>query len=189
MILGFKKSRGDNMKITVITSSAHKTGTSALLANQFIKGATESGHEIFRFDAAFKNIHPCIGCNTCLTKNNGCVFKDDMEDLNPHILEADLIVFVSPIYYYDINAQLKAVIDRFYANNEKLQGNKKTLLLVTMADDISKSGEGALLSFTNMAEYMRWEVIGSIVGINCGDLEAIKKTEFPEKAYELGKNL
>ncbi len=103
------------MKITIITGSAHKNGTTAYLADQFCKGAIAAGHEIYRFYAAVQNIHPCIACEKCHNNNGGCVFKDDMELLNPHLLEADAIAFVSPIYYYDINAQLKAVIDRFYA--------------------------------------------------------------------------
>ncbi len=109
------------MNVTVITGSAHRHGTSALLADKFIEGAKEAGHEVFRFDAAFKNIHGCIGCDTCNKKADGCVFKDDMEELNPHLLESDVIVFASPIYYFNINAQLKSVIDRFYANNSALQ--------------------------------------------------------------------
>lgn len=53
------------MKIVVITGSPHKKGTSALLADEFIRGAKEAGHEVSRFDAAFENVHPCIGCNKC----------------------------------------------------------------------------------------------------------------------------
>ena len=62
------------MNITVITGSAHRNGTSALLADKFIEGAKEAGHDVFRFDAAFKNIHGCIGCDTCNKKGNGCVY-------------------------------------------------------------------------------------------------------------------
>ena len=53
------------MKILVVTGSPHKAGTSTLLAEQFIKGAAEAGHEVCRFDAAFKNVHPCIACERC----------------------------------------------------------------------------------------------------------------------------
>ena len=53
------------MKIVVITGSPHKNGTSALLAAEFIKGAAEAGNEIYRFDAAFSQVHPCIGCDHC----------------------------------------------------------------------------------------------------------------------------
>ncbi len=176
------------MKITVITGSAHKKGTSALLADKFIEGATEAGHEVFRFDAAFKNIHGCIGCDTCRTKGDGCVFKDDMPEINPHLLEADALVFVSPIYYYNINAQLKAVIDRFYANNEALQGGKKAALLLTMADEEMESAEGPTVFFKHFCNYMQWENAGTIAATACWTRADIEATDYPRQAYELGKS-
>ena len=177
------------MKITVITGSAHKQGTTAYLADEFIRGAKEAGNEIYRFDAGLVNIHPCIACETCNTKHNGCVFKDDMETLNPHLIEADMVVLVSPIYYYDINAQLKAVIDRFYANNSELQGNKKTILMVACADDTMESVDGAVVSFKRFASYMNWNVAGMVTANNSWTLDDLKNTEYPEKAYELGKSI
>lgn len=177
------------MNITVITGSAHRNGTSALLADKFIEGAKEAGHEVFRFDAAFKNIHGCIGCDTCNKKGNGCVYKDDMEELNPHILEADVIVFASPIYYFNINAQVKSVIDRFYANNSALQGNKKTALLLSMADNTTESAEGPEIFFKHFADYMSWENLGVISATNSWTRADMEKTDFPQKAYELGKSL
>ncbi len=177
------------MNITVITSSAHRKGTSALLADKFIEGAKEAGHEVFRFDAAFKKIHGCIGCDTCNKKAGGCVFKDDMEELNPHLLEADVVVFVSPIYYFNINAQLKSVIDRFYANNSALQGKKKTALLLSMADVSTASAEGAEHFFKHFANYMGWDNLGVISATNSWTRADMENTDFPQKAYELGKNL
>ena len=50
------------MKVLVITGSPHKNGTTAALAEQFIAGAKAAGHEVTRFDAAFKQVHPCIAC-------------------------------------------------------------------------------------------------------------------------------
>lgn len=88
------------MKVLVITGSPHKNGTSAHLVQSFIKGAEEAGHEVCRFDAAFKNVHPCIACDHCNKTGNGCVFKDDMEVLNPMLFEADVVAFAAPIYYY-----------------------------------------------------------------------------------------
>ena len=99
---------GKRMKILVITGSPHQKGTTAVLAEQFIKGAEEAGHDIFRFDAAFHDIHPCIACERCHTTDKGCTFQDDMQELNPKLLEAEAVVFVSPVYYYAINAQIKA---------------------------------------------------------------------------------
>ena len=177
------------MNITIITGSAHKNGTTAYLTEQFIKGAEEAGHTIYRFDAAYKSVHPCIGCEKCHGGNFRCTYKDDMAELNPHLLEADAVVFVSPIYYYGITAQLKAVIDRFYANDAALHGNKKTVLMLTMADTTLESAEGALASFKDMTNFLEWEIAGTVVGVNCWTLEMLMETEYPQQAYELGKFL
>ena len=82
------------MYIVMITGSPHRHGTSALLADEFIRGATESGHTIFRFDAAFECVHPCIGCDTCRRGKKPCVFQDGMNYLYLELKKADMIVFV-----------------------------------------------------------------------------------------------
>lgn len=178
------------MNILIITGSAHKKGTSSYLADRFIKGATEAGHKICRFDAAFKNVHPCIGCDSCQTEGQGCVFKDDMQELNPKLLKADVVVFVSPIYYYNMNAQIKTVIDRFYANNSVLKGAaKKALLLLTCGDETDESVEGPILSYKGMVKYLEWENAGILSAKASYVLDDIRDTKYPEQAYELGKNL
>ena len=177
------------MKVLVITGSAHRKGTTDVLAEQFIKGAAEAGHEVCRFDAAFKKVHPCIACEKCHNTDLGCVFKDDMEELNPHLLASDVIAFVSPIYYYDVNAQLKAVIDRFYANDAALHKNKKAILMVAMADDTMESADGAVASFKGMTNFLEWDVAGILAGVDCGNVDALNKTDYPKQAYEMGKNL
>ncbi|WP_295089576.1 flavodoxin family protein [Ruminococcus sp.] len=177
------------MKVLIITGSAHKNGTTAYLTEQFIKGAEETGHEIYRFDAAFKDIHPCIACEKCHDGTLGCVFKDDMQELNPHLIEADTIVLVSPIYYYGFSAQLKAAIDRFYANDAVLHGNKKAVMMVTMADTSIKTANGSIESFKGMTDYLEWEIAGTVIGVNCMTLDMLKNTDYPQQAYELGKSL
>lgn len=177
------------MKVLLINGSPHKNGTTAMLEEQFKKGAIEAGHEVIEFDAAFHSVHPCIACEKCHEGDSGCVFKDDMEELNPHLISADAIIFVSPIYYYDINAQLKQVIDRFYANDDKLHGHKKTALMVALADNQIKSAKGAVTSFENAAEYLEWNVIGTVIAVGCGDAKALKNTSFLQEAYNLGKNM
>ncbi|MCI5500217.1 MAG: flavodoxin family protein [Clostridiales bacterium] len=180
---------GNQMKIVVITGSPHRHGTSALLADRFIQGAREGGHEIFRFDAAFQDLHPCLGCDRCRQGDKVCVWKDDMTGLNPHLLAADMIVFASPIYYYDWSAQLKLAMDRFYGLGEALRVPKKSALLLTMEDDTMESAAGAILSYQGMTNYLGWERVGVISALGCGDLEAMEKTSYPQEAYELGKSL
>lgn len=177
------------MKITVITSSAHRNGTSARLADEFIRGAEEAGHEVYRFDAAFKKIHPCIGCGKCQTGDGKCVFQDDMQELNPHLLSADMVVLVSPIYFFDVNGQMKVTIDRFFANNMALYGMSKKIALITTMMDGAPAAEGADTTFRQIAELYQWEIAGIINAEHAGDVEALMKTDYPRRAYEFGRSL
>ena len=80
------------MKIVMMTGSAHRNGTTATLADRFQQGALDAGHEVYRFDAAFQDVHPCIGCDKC-RRTGTCTFAaDDMKLLNPHLLAADAVV-------------------------------------------------------------------------------------------------
>lgn len=177
------------MKVLVITGSAHRNGTTAALAEQFIRGAEEAGHTVVRFDAAFKKVHPCIACEQCHDTAGGCVFQDDMEELNPQLLAADAVALVSPIYYYGMNAQIKVVIDRFYANDAALHGPKKAVLLVAMADESMDSAEGALASFGGTVRYLGWQDAGTLVARGCADAAALQRTDYPRRAFQLGLGL
>lgn len=69
------------------------------------------------------------------------------------------VIFVSPIYYYGMTAQIKAVVDRFYANDEALHGSKKSALLLTFADDTVESAEGSAATFKSMTNYLEWRFL------------------------------
>ena len=182
---------GDNkMNILVITGSPHKKGTSALLAEEFIKGAQEKGHKVFRFDAAFEELHPCIACESCKTGEKKCIYKDGMEKLNPELFDADMVVFVTPLYYFGFSSQIKMVIDRFHANNHKIiNTNKKAMLLATSAASNDWTMDGLVTNYKNILRFLGWENAGMLLATGCPVRETIEKTDFPKKAYELGKNL
>lgn len=176
------------MKVVMITGSPHKYGTSATLANQFEQGVKDAGHDIFRFDAAFQSIYLCIACDQC-RKDDQCIFHvDDMKTLNPYLLEANVIVFVSPIYYFSISAQIKTVIDRFYANDDALKGNKKAILITAMADTESIAASGANASFNQMLKYLKWENAGILNAKNASIASDLSE-EDRKKAYNLGRDL
>jgi len=130
------------MKITIITGSPRKNGTTSLLAEEFIRGAKEAGHDVFLFDAAFEKIAPCVACDRCQVNGAKCVQNDSMEKLNPELLAADFIVFITPLYYFGMSAQLKLAIDRFYANSSKLETGKKTILLAAAHDNENWTMQG-----------------------------------------------
>ena len=85
-----------------------------------IRGAQEAGHSCTVIDAAHANLHPCTGCVRC-GYEGPCVQKDDVEKFRREILEADMMVFVTSLYYYGMSAQLKTLIDRFCAFNSSIQ--------------------------------------------------------------------
>ena len=89
----------------------------------------------------------------------------------------------------DQRSELKLAIDRFYANSTALRTPKKAVLLLTMEDDTMESAAGAVLSFQGMTNYLGWERVGVISALSCGDLAAMERTDYPQQAYELGKNL
>ena len=82
------------MKVLVITGSPRKHGNSSKLADEFISKCKNLGIEVFRFDTAFKNIHPCIACEKCHSGDGSCAFKDDMEELRPRLIESDGVVWL-----------------------------------------------------------------------------------------------
>ena len=176
------------MKILVITGSPRKNGNSATLADHFIKGAKEAGHEVVRFDAAFKKVHPCVACNSC-GMNGPCVFKDDFEFVREHIIGADCVVFATPMYYFGISAQLKTVIDRFYAINGSIHVPKKAVLLMTYANTAASEAVPIKSHYEVLLKYLGWTDAGQVIAPGVWPVGAIRHTRFPEQAYRLGKSI
>lgn len=188
VIISNNKKGGKKMKILVITGSPRKNGNSNTLADNFIKGAQEAGHTVVRFDSAFKNVHPCIACNKC-GMNGQCVFRDDFEFVKANIIDSDAVVFATPMYYFGISAQIKAVIDRFCAINGQISKPKKAALLMTYADTSEKEAQPIINHYEVLLNYLGWTDIGKIIAPGVWVEGDIMNTHYPQKAYELGKNL
>jgi len=178
----------DKMKILVLTGSPRKGGNSATLADNFIKGATEAGHSVTRFDAAFKKVHPCIACNKC-GMDGPCIFKDDFETVRENIVDADVVVFATPMYYFGFSAQLKTVIDRFYAINGQIHRPKKAVLLMTYANSAASEAEPIKKHYEVLLNYLGWQDAGQVIAPGVWPIGAINHTAYPQQAYELGKNI
>ena len=177
------------MKVTVITGSPHKKGTSALLADEFIRGARETGWETFRFDAAFENIGPCLGCDRCGMGSAPCVQKDAMHTLLPELLDSQAVVLVTPLYYFGFSAQIKRVIDRFYSKTGALTGGKKVYLLATSYDAQDWTMNALTVHYETLAKYMGWQDAGRVLAVGCGVRSDVERSDFPRQAYELGRTL
>lgn len=177
------------MDIVILTGSPRKNGNSSFLANQFAKGAKESGHQIFQFDCAKHKIDGCLACNHC-GMDGPCVLKDDFEIVRPHIVSADMVVFATPMYYFGMSAQLKKVIDRFYAINGQIKGSgKKSAYLMTYANTNLQEAEPMLLHYKTMVDYLGWEDMGTVVAPGVWAASSVQNTKYAEEAFQLGKSL
>lgn len=177
------------MKIVVLTGSPHRAGTSALLADRFIAGAQEAGCVVFRFDAAFEDLHPCLGCEKCGYGSSPCIYRDSMDKLNPELLAADMVAFITPLYYFGMSAQLKMVIDRFYANDIHLNGHKKAILMVTAYNPRAWVMEGIKAHYKTMLHYLNWTDSGQLFALGCNVRSQIERSDYPQQAYDMGRFL
>ena len=178
------------MKITVITGSARKNGTSNYMADEFIRGAEESGHEVYRFDSARADVKNCLGCNACGMGTKPCIHKDDFVELKEHLLNSDVVVFVTPIYYFGMSSTLKKVIDRFYSIDPQIKnGNKKGILISVQHAQVEAVKEPINAHYQAILSWLNMENIGIINAIGIESVEHLKQTPYPKQAYELGKSL
>lgn len=177
------------MKIVVLMGSPNENGSSAHLAENFMRGAKEQGHTVKKINAAHVNVSPCTGCIAC-GYEGPCAQKDDMEKIRPEILDADMLVFVTPLYYYGMSAQLKTLIDRFCAFNSSIQRKhmKSALLSVAWNND-SWTFEALEAHYKTLVKYLNLEDCGMVLGKGCGTLSMTRQSQYPGQAYRLGKSL
>lgn len=175
------------MRIVVLESSPNKNGDSNALAGYFIKGAEEAGHIVHVLDVARMNIRPCISCYGGQKKGH-CVLPDDMKIVEKEIYDADMVVYVTPVYFYDMSAQLKIVVDRLHCCYKNLAG-KKSLLLATAYrdDDEVMSYLGNL--YHGLVRYMNFHDLGAIMARGCESTEIVHNSSYAKQAYELGRTL
>lgn len=105
------------MKILGLSFSPRPGGNTVVLLNQALSGARDEGAETELYTVAGKDIKPCDGCWAC-RETGECHIKDEMQDLYAKLLEADGIIFGSPVYFYNMTGQGKTVIDRTIALNK-----------------------------------------------------------------------
>lgn len=177
------------MKIVVLEGSPNRQGSSNMLADSFKQGAEEAGHTVEIVDAAHLNIHPCTGCIHC-GYEGPCVQKDDVEIIRPQILNADMLVFVTPLYYYGISSQLKILIDRFCAFNSSIQRrHMKSALLAAAWNSDDWTFEALKSHYQTLVRYLNLKDMGMVLGAGCGTPSMTRNSNFPQQAYMLGKKL
>lgn len=174
--------------ILILAGSPRKNGNSAMLCKEFAKGAEEAGNTVELMYLRDKKINFCIACYHC-KKEGICSINDDMAEILDKMDKADVIVMASPVYFYSINAQMKALIDRVVARWLQIK-NKEFYYIITAAEDKSFVKDCTLECMRGLAKCLKGSVEkGYLFGGGVYEAGKIKDTPFMQQAYEMGKNV
>lgn len=176
-------------KVLVISGSPRKGGNSDLLCDEFIRGAAEAGHNAEKIFIAHKNIKYCNGCGVC-NNTHKCVINDDMQDILPKLVDTDVIVLATPVYFYSMDGQMKTFIDRCVPRYEEIS-DKDFYFIVAAADEDKKMMERTLEGFRGFTEdcLSGANEKGIIYGTGAWRIGEVKNTSAMSEAYIMGKSI
>jgi multimeric flavodoxin WrbA len=174
-------------KVLILSASPRRGGNSDMLCDQFMLGAREAGNQVEKMFLQDKNIHFCQACMECQSNGGVCAQNDDMAEILDKMVQADALVLATPIYFYSMNAQLKALIDRTCPRYTSIS-NKKAFLIATSHDNRKESADATIAGFRGFLECLNnVEEAGIIHGtgvLNMGDIKGKPEMAI---AYEMGK--
>jgi len=182
-------------RVLILASSPRKNSNSTILALKAAEGVRAEGGEADVVEIGHLKIAPCNACDSCLTKPEaGCAIKDDMQPLYAKIRAAQGIIFATPVYWFNMSAQMKLVIDRAYAIQDKEYfafTGKDVGVILTYGDvDVFASGGvNALRSFQDICAFAKANLVGTVYGTANKAGEVQTNEELLQKAYDLGKKL
>jgi len=176
-------------RIVVLSGSPRKDGNTARLTEAFIEGAEAAGKEISLFRVAGLQIGGCRGCGHCFKNQGVCIQQDDMQPILDALRKADALVLASPVYYFSVSAQLKLVIDRFFALLEIGMAVQRAALLMTCGDSSEDAAAPSISMFRQICEYQKWEEAGIIIAPSLHSPGEIEGRAELEQAKRLGERM
>ncbi|MBN2334561.1 flavodoxin family protein [Candidatus Bathyarchaeota archaeon] len=182
-------------RVLIVTASPRKNSNSTILALKAAEGVKSVGGEADVVHIGKLKIAPCDACDACrATPEAGCVIKDDMQPLYQKIEDAQGIIFATPVYWFNMSAQMKLFIDRTYAVHGEggyaFTGKDVGVILTYEDEDVYASGGvNALRSFQDICAYVKADLVGMVYGTvgKPGDVQSNGK--LLQKAYDLGREV
>ena len=177
-------------KVLIISTSLRGGSNSDILAKECEKGAKEAGHEVEYISLKGKDIRFCIGCLTCQTKGS-CVLTDDVAEIMEKVLAAEVIVYATPIYYYEMSGQMKTLLDRMNPMYPMDYAFRDIYMIATAAENDDGTFEKAYNGLKGWVDcFEKAELKGLVTGggISAPN-EAGNHKIAMQKSYELGKRL
>ena len=177
------------MNILILSGSPRRGGNTKLMAEVFAKGAAEH-HHVEIVSVSDVKVNPCLGCNACFkNETHACVQKDDMSLIYEKMNHADMLVIASPVYFYGLSAQLKAVIDRCHNPIRDTFRIKKMALLLVGAATLPELFDSILAQYQLSLNFFKLEDAGRVLVRSIKDKGDIKNTNALNEAFELGQQI
>ncbi len=176
-------------KVLILSSSPRSNGNSEYLCKMFAAGAKEAGHEVEMVKLRDKKINYCTGCGYCFKNKGKCTQKDDMQELGDKLIQSDVIVFATPVYFYAMTAQMKTFIDRtcaFYT----LVKDKEVYYIITAAEngvDVMQTTITELRGYTECFE--NTTEVDVLLVDNVWEKGEAETSTHGITAFQMGKNL
>lgn len=178
-----------NKKVIVISASLRANSNSASLAQKFAQGAKDAGNDVDVISLKGKNIAFCMGCLACQSTGS-CVIKDDAIDITEKVLNADVVAWATPIYYYEMSGQMKTLIDRMNSLFPRDYKFRDIYLLASAAEEEEYVPERAIAGLQGWIDcYEHAELKGVIFCGGVTEPGEIAENEKLNTAYEMGRNI
>ncbi len=180
-------------KILAVIGSPRRNGNTHILVSKIAEGARSKSAIVNELFLGELTIRECDGCHICW-KGNECSKNDDMRTIYPRIIQSDVIIFGTPVYWYGPTALMKAFIDRFVyfncpENRQKIR-NMSAVIAIPFEEECLETAMPVVEFFQKCLEYLQVRLIGKIVapGVS-GKGEINQKSELLHQAYELGRTI
>ncbi len=180
-------------KILGVIGSPRKRGNTHILVSRILDGAEEEGAVTETLFLNDLNVLECDGCHACW-KGKQCRKKDDMNNIYPKIIQSDIIIFGTPVYWYGPTALMKCFIDRFVyfncpENRAKIRG-KSAIIAIPFEEEDPKTADLLVKFFRKSLQYLEMKLNGKILVPGVGRRgDILEKADRLEEAYELGKKI
>ena len=174
-------------KVLILSTSPRVNSNSEALADAFGRGAEEAGHSVEKISLRGKNIRFCLGCFVCQEKGR-CVIPDDMGPIVEKMEQADVLVFATPIYYYEMSGQMKTLLDRANPLFVADYRFRDVYFLSSAAEDeafVPQRAQSGLEGWIDCFEKAR--LAGAVFGGGVTDVGEIEGHHALAEAYEMGK--
>lgn len=174
--------------ILVLQGSPRMDGNSADLAASFILGAEEAGKKIVMPEINGKDISGCLSCEDCRRNGGFCKIHDYMYNLYREFDKADIIVIATPIYFFALPAQIKAIVDRLYCYGPNYP-RRGIALLLTSNDPDPDVFMPMINYYEHMVKFLGWEDKGTLLAGGLKTKGDVKLRPVYEEAYRLGQTI